>query len=58
MRLNLSGDFGEIIRVVAEAHGATLPALVLNASAGQVPTARGDRVVLAWSPDATTQLHD
>ena len=49
---------GAETRVVAEAHGATLTALVLNVAAGRAPIARGDRVILAWSPSASTTLHD
>jgi putative spermidine/putrescine transport system ATP-binding protein len=49
---------GAETRVVAEAHGTTLTALVLNDTAGAHPARRGDRVTLAWSREATTQLHD
>ena len=49
---------GAETRVVAEAHGATLTALVLNVAADRPPVARGDRVTLAWSPHATTALND
>ena len=49
---------GAETRVVAEAHGATLTALVLNVAADRSPVSRGDRVTLAWSPHATTALND
>jgi putative spermidine/putrescine transport system ATP-binding protein len=49
---------GAETRVVAEAHGATLTALVLNVAAGPSPVARGDRVTLAWSSAASTTLQD
>ena len=49
---------GAETRVVTEAHGTTLTALVLNVAAGAHAVGRGDRVTLTWSPDATTQLHD
>jgi putative spermidine/putrescine transport system ATP-binding protein len=49
---------GAETRIVTEAHGTTLTALVLNVTPGTYPVGRGDRVTLAWSREATTQLHD
>ena len=49
---------GAETRVVTEAHGTTLTALVLNVAADRSPVSRGDRVTLAWSPHATTALND
>jgi putative spermidine/putrescine transport system ATP-binding protein len=49
---------GAETRVVAEAHGTTLTALVLNVGTDRTSVVRGDRVTLTWSPAATTPLHD
>jgi putative spermidine/putrescine transport system ATP-binding protein len=47
---------GAETRIVAEAHGTTLTALVLNVALQHLPVQRGDRVTFAWPAAAVNEI--